>query len=978
MQKHRLIRLILLVFLLFLCEWPLFSKISKPFVLRVENTSGTRVLNTAQPRFRWSIQEFGRNTKQAYYQIQVSSSQALLRANTPDFWDSGKKYATQSPDVPYCGKSLLSATTFYWRVRVWSNGKPTPWSAVESFRTGLSDSEASTPDSRLQPSVKPLEVAPKVPYQIGQWQANWIGLDSLFSWDRHEEHSRLSARYFRKEFQLPSVPTQANVYVTGLGMFELYVNGRKIGDQVLFPSPTDYTQEVKYTCFDLKPYLKPGANVVGMVLGNGRFYNMRQNVKPWKIRTFGFPKLLFQLEATFRDGSRQLLLSDASWKVTADGPIRSNNEFDGEIYDATKEMPGWATAGFDDSKWLNARLVNDPTVNRRFFANDKPQSNEPKTPHGNLNLKQARRVGQLNEPMKVMQTLKPVRIYQYKPDTFVVDFGQNFAGWVQFKVQGPRGKRVQLHYAENVEKDGRIYVDNLRSASTTDIYILKGEGIESYEPTFVYHGFRYVEVAGWPGTPTLENFSGRLVYDTMATTGTFQSSDSTLNGIFRNAWWGIASNYKGMPVDCPQRDERQPWLGDRSNGCWGESYLFDNHLLYAKWVDDMQESMSQEGQIPDIAPNYYNYYTDNMTWPGTYLLVSYMLYRQYGDTAVIQKHYPYMKKWMRYMTSKYLTSDGILNRDKYGDWCMPPESPELIHSADTSRITEGALIGTAYYYRMLRILEEFANVLQLADESKGFANQAERTAEAFQKRFFNAERHCYANNTATANILPLAMGITPEKEAEAVFRNIEDIVVHRNDSHICTGVIGTAWFMRTLSRFGRGDLAYKIASTRSYPSWGYMLDKGATTIWELWNGDTANPWMNSQNHVMLLGDLLIWYYEHLAGIRNADGSNAFSQIELKPDFPTGLDYVNATYRSVRGPITSNWRKSGNNLLWDITIPFNSEAFVYIPATAQNAVYESGKPASKAAGVTFLRMESGRAVYRIGSGAYHFTTKNEHR
>ena len=928
----------------------------QPFAIRVESVAEPLALNTLQPRFGWAIQENGRNTKQTSYQIQVSSSQALFGSNTPDFWDSGKINTDRSVQVPYAGRNLPSATTFYWRVKVWLNGRPTGWSSVGTFHTGLKDN-------------------PENPSVNNDWKAKWIGLDSIFPWDRNEFHSQLAARYFRKTVKLPKEIQTARVYVTGLGMYELYVNGQKIGDQVLSPAPTDYTQEIKYTAFDLKPYLRKGDNVVGLILGNGRFYNMRQGTKPWKIRTFGLPKLLFQLELSFTDGSKQTVISDQSWKATADGPIRSNNEWDGETYDANKELTGWSSPGYDDAAWIQAGLTTDPNENRRYFALEKPQNNEPKTPHGDLTLKVARRVGQIAEPMKVMQVLQPKSVTHLNKDTFILDLGQNFAGWIQLNVQGPKGQIIKLHFAESLQNDGSIYTANLRDALNIDTYILKGEGIETWEPSFVYHGFRYVEITGWPGTPTVANFKGKLVYDAMPTTGSFQSSDSTLNGIFRNAWWGIASNYKGMPVDCPQRNERQPWLGDRSNGCWGESFLFDNQRLYAKWVDDIQESMSQEGQISDVSPNYYNYYTDNMTWPGTYLLVSYMLYRQYGDTAVIQKHYPSMKKWLRYMEGKYLTPDGILDRDKYGDWCMPPESPELIHSADTSRITDGALIGTAYYYRMLRILEEFAAVLHLTDESKAFAQQATNTAAAFQKRFYNPQQHCYANNTATANILPLAMGITPKADQTAVFKSLEAIVEHQYNAHICTGVIGTAWFMRTLSRFGRGDLAYKIASSRSYPSWGYMLDRGATTIWELWNGDTANPWMNSQNHVMLLGDLLIWYYEHLAGIRNADDSNAFRLIEMKPDFPKGLESVDATYHSVRGPITSSWKIKEGNMLWDIDIPVNSEAMVYIPTTSAQIVFESGKPASKAKSVRFLRMEAGRAVYQIGSGNYHFVVRN---
>jgi len=947
--------LLLLMFGLLLCEVSIQAKKSQPFAIRVESTAEPVALNTIQPRFGWAIQQFARNTKQTHLQIQVSSSQALLKANSPDFWDSGKIKSNQSVQVPYAGKNLTSATTFYWRVKIWCNGKATKWSAIQTFHTGLKDN-------------------PGDPAKNSDWKARWIGLDSIFPWDRNEFHSQLAARYFRKTINISKEIQQARVYVTGLGMYELYVNGRKIGDQVLAPAPTDYTQEVKYTAFDLKPFLSKGDNAIGMILGNGRFYNMRQGAKPWKIRTFGLPKLLFQLELTFADGTKQTIVSDQTWKATADGPIRSNNEWDGEVYDATKELKGWSQTNYDDKAWLQAQLTTDPGTNRRYFAKETPQSNEPKTPHGDLSLKVARRVGQISDPMKVMQTLTPRSVTHLNKDTFILDLGQNLAGWIQLNVQGPKGQTVKLHYAESLQANGNIYTANLRDALTTDTYILKGEGIETWEPRFVYHGFRYVEITGWPGIPTTSNFQGKLVYDAMPTTGTFQSSDSTLNGIFHNAWWGIASNYKGMPVDCPQRNERQPWLGDRSNGCWGESYLFDNQRLYAKWVDDIQESMSQEGQISDVSPNFYNYYTDNMTWPGTYLLVSYMLYRQYGDTATIHKHYPSMKKWLNYMENHYLDAHGIMSRDEYGDWCMPPESPELIHSADTSRITDGKLIATAYYYRMLTIMAEFATVLHQTVESQSFAAQASRTAAAFQQRFYNPDKNCYSNNTVTANILPLAMGITPQAEQTAVFKSITDVIEHHYNVHICTGVIGTAWLMRTLSNFGRGDLALKIATNRTYPSWGYMLDRGATTIWELWNGDTANPWMNSQNHVMLLGDLLIWYYEHLAGIRNADGSNAFQEIEMKPDFPAGLSEVNATYQSVKGSITSSWKKTPTNLLWHIEIPPNTEALVYIKATSEAAVKESGKPASKAKAVHFLRMEKDRAVFHIGSGTYLFESK----
>jgi alpha-L-rhamnosidase len=919
-----------------------------PVSLTCESLENPIALDLAQPRLGWNVQTMERGAKQYAYQILVSSSFENLTIGKADLWDSGKQFSEQSQHIPYVGLALPSAGTYYWKVRIWNGRKSSDWSEIATFGTGL--------------------------LQTADWKANWIGLDKVFPWEENISDSRLAARYFRKEFSIPANVRQAKLFLCGLGLYELHLNGAKVGDQVLAPVPTDYTQDVKYNVFDLTSQLHPGKNAVGIVLGNGRFFSMRQHRKPWKNRTYGFPKMLFQLELTMADGSKHYILSDASWKVTADGPIRANNEYDGETYDATREFPGWDQPGFDEQAWLPVDLTTDPGENRKYIAGDQPQNNEPKTPSGDLSLKQARRVAQLTDNMKVMRIMKPKSITEVAPDTFVLDMGQNFAGWMQFRVKGPKGKVVRLHFAENIEPDGRIYILNLRDAKCTDQYTLSGKGIETWEPSFVYNGFRYVEVTGWPGIPTLDDFTGKMIYDNMATVGTFECSDSTMNGLFRNAWWSIASNYKGMPVDCPQRNERQPWMGDRSTGSWGESFLFDNQRLYAKWLDDIQESMTQEGQIPDVVPNFMNYYTDNMTWPGTYLFITNMLYHQYGDTASITKHYPSIKKWLSYMQDHYMTSDYLMTRDKYGDWCMPPESPYLIHSEDPARITDGTLIATAYFYHFLNLMQQFATVAGKTDDCAEYKALAIKVAAAFQQKFYNPTTKQYSNNTATANILPLYFNITPASEQQAVFQNVEKTIEVDNNAHICTGLIGTAWLMRTLTMQGRGDLALKIASNRTYPSWGYMLTKGATTIWELWNGDTANPWMNSQNHVMLLGDLLIWYYENVAGIKSDPQAPGFKRLLMKPDFNNGLTFVNATYRSIYGNIASCWKKDDQNLSWKITLPANTEATIYLPATNLKTITESGQSVLKAKGVKFCSMEKGYALFQISSGSYNFDVK----
>ncbi len=916
--------------------------------LRVETRTEPFAVDVLQPRLSWEIKSKERNVIQKAYRILVASTKEKLEKGDADLWDSGKVKSGNSIQIPYDGIQLQSRQKCFWKVCVWCGKDGKSWSETGFWQVGLLNET--------------------------DWKAKWIGLDRTFEGDVLDENSRLSARYFRKEFEFNDTIANARLYISGLGLYELYVNGMKVDNDVLSPAPTDYTQQVMYNTYDLTAFMNSGLNTVGVILGNGRFFNVRQNYKPWKIHNYGFPKMLFQLEIKGKSGLEKYIISDSDWKVTADGPIRSNNEFNGEEFDSSKEFNGWNKNGFDDSAWLPVDLTTDPGENRRYFADSVPQNNEPKTPHGDLTLKKARRVAQLNENMKIMARIKPVSIKELKSGVYILDLGQNIAGWLKIQVVGQKGQKIQLRFAESLNQDGSIYVENLRSAKATDIYTLKGQGSEVWEPRFVYHGFRYVEITGWPGIPKPENFEGEVVSDVMATTGYFNSSDAMLNSIYKNAWWSIAGNYKGMPVDCPQRDERQPWLGDRTVGALGESFIFDNQRLYSKWLDDIQQAMSQEGQISDVSPNYYNYYTDNVTWPATYFTIADMLYQQFGDLYSIKKHYPSMKKWMNYMKSKYM-KDYIMTRDKYGDWCMPPESPEMIHSQDPARITDGNLIATAYFYKLSQLMKKFAGLLELKDEAADYDKQAAAIAGAFQKKFYNAKARQYGNNTATANILPLAFGLVPVEDAKEVFKNVEKVIEIDNKGHISTGVIGTAWLMRTLCDNGRGDLAFKIATNKTYPGWGYMVEKGATTIWELWNGDTANPKMNSQNHVMLLGDLIIWYYENLAGIKCAPDSPGFGKIIMKPDFTEGLSFVNSSYKSMHGLIKSSWKKGEDALKWDIEIPANSVAEVYMPGD-RNSVYESKTPAKKVKGIKYLRSENGRSVFLIGSGSYSFEVKNK--
>lgn len=886
--------------------------------LKSEMLVNPRGIDKRSPRLSWQIITGERGVEQQAYQVLVASSPIKLARNEGDLWNSGKVVSGQSLHVHYAGQPLKSRQEVYWKVKVWTSLGEGNWSSPAYFSMGL-----------LAPS---------------DWSARWIGLDKAFPWDSVSKFARLSARYFRKEFAAPGNIKKATVYISGLGLYELYINGRKIGDQVLAPSPTDYSKTVKYNTFDVTGQVRKGANAIGAVLGNGRFFAMRQNFKPHKWHTFGFPQMLLQLEIEYADGRKQIVHSDASWKVTADGPIRTNNEYDGEEYDATKELPGWNSAGYNENNWLKAELV--------------------KAPGGVLE-------AQMNPNMKVMERVMPVSIKRLSANTYIMDMGQNMAGWVKMKVSGKRGDSVKLRFAESLQPGGELYMANLRDALVTDVYTLKGDGVETWSPSFVYHGFRYVEITGYPGTPKLEDFTGEVIYDDLKTIGSFVTSNKTINDIHKAAYWGIRSNYKGMPVDCPQRNERQPWLGDRTTGAYGESFLFDNAGLYAKWLNDIRDAQTAEGSIPDVAPNFWYYYKDNMTWPGAYLTIADMLYRQAGDKETIMRHYPYMKKWMMYMKGKYQTPEYIVTKDSYGDWCVPPESLEMIHSRDSARVTNPQLIATAYYYYLLQVMQRFARLSGHAEDVQAYAREAALVKEGFNKKFYNPEHRQYSNNTVTANLLPLAFDMVPAGEEEKVFKSITGKILVQNNGHISTGVVGTQWLMRWLTQHGRVDIAYRLASNTTYPSWGYMVKNGATTIWELWNGNTANPAMNSQNHVMLLGDLLIWFYENLGGIQSDTVDVAFKKVIMKPSFVQGLNFVNASYQSPYGTIKSHWKKESDQLKWEVSVPGNTSALVYLPAKTAGEVQEGDKLASNSKGVRFIGMEKEHAVFQIGSGNYSF-------
>jgi alpha-L-rhamnosidase len=884
--------------------------------LRCEMLHDPLGIDAMHPRFSWEIYGGSRGIRQVAYQLLAATSPGKLEEGKADLWNTGEITSGRSVNVLYEGKALQSGMSCYWKVRIWTAAGASSWSSVHHWSMGL-----------LRPS---------------DWQASWIGLDRSFPWDSAtSKFSRLSARYFRKGFSVGRTIEKATVYVSGLGYYRLYVNGRRIGDQVLTPSPTDYTKTVLYNTYDVTGALRPGNNVVGAVLGNGLFFTMRQHYKTYKIKNFGYPKMRLQLVITYDDSSRQVIATDTTWKVTADGPIRSDNIYDGATYDATREMPGWSASGFNDSGWLQAERVDAPG---------------------------GRMEAQMNEKVRIVDTVAPRSIHYLRPGVYIMDMGRNMAGWVRMRVRGERGRAVTLRFGETLQANGELATANLRDAKATDVYILSGKGQESWAPAFVYHGFRYVEITDYPGVPKTTDFTGEVVSDGLTATGTFTTSNALINRIYENAVGSIVSDYKGLPVDCPQRNERMPWLGDRGMSSVGESFVLDNQKLYERWLQDIREAQTPEGVIPDVAPAFWHYYTDDITWPATYFQVTEMLYRQYGDLRPIREHYRSMQRWVDHIRSKYMTGY-LVPKDKYGDWCMPPASLELIHARDSSRITAGELIATAYYYHILSLMQRFARVLGKDADAGRYAALAAKVKKAFNDRYFNPRTAAYDNQTVTAMLLPLSFGMTPRGQQGRVASRMDSAVIHVWHGRVSTGVIGTQWLMKGVTGTGRPDLAFGMLNTTAYPGWGYMAAHGATTTWELWNGNKANPEMCSRNHVMLLGDLVVWLYEDLGGIKS--GGAGYKHIVMRPVAVDSLDFVHASYHSIHGLIKSDWTRKGNHFYWNISIPGNTSARVYIPAEAAEDIRESGKSLSSAPGVKLLGHGDGRVLCEIGSGDYSF-------
>ena len=840
--------------------------------LRCEYLTDPLGIDALQPRLSWKLEPGPPGLHQTAYRVIVAP--ADTGAN---LWDSGEIESDQSVHVVYGGKPLSSRARCVWKVRVRDEtGNWSGWSKPAAWTTGL---------------LKPED-----------WTgAKWIGLDEGGPEAAHE-HRRLPARYLRKEFRAASAVRRATATVCGLGFYELYVNGEKIGDRLMDPGLTEYTKRCLYTTFDVTAKLKQGDNALGVVLGNGRFFAPRLSV-PVPTVTFGYPKLLLNLRLEFTDGSSQDVVSDESWKITADGPIRANSEYDGEEYDARMERDGWAAAGFDDAKWRAVQVVS--------------------APGGALQ-------AQMIQPVRVTEVLKPVSITEPKPGVFVADFGQAFYGVPRLTVTGPAGTRVEMRSSFNVRPDGTVNFDNDRSARNTDVYILCGsDKPETWHPRFKGNAIRRVQVTGFPGKFDATNIEGLVVHTDHEPVGEFACSNDLINRIYQNARQGTRMQNRSIPME-PDRDERQGWSGHPAKTSESEGYCFNVAPFYASWLTSIRLDQHADGALQEISPGYWTFASKGTIWPAVITIIPNWMYDFYGDRRVLADNYDPMKRWVEYHVRTNQKPDGTLDHASYPDWVDASWIGKR-HDEDSSGTASKPFISTAYHYHNCRLIARAAKILGKTEDAAKLETIAAKVKDGFNARFFKLADNRYDFGNQFTYVLPLAFDLVPADRRQTVIDNFVKQVMVADKGHTTVGLVGMQWQMQVLTDIGHPEVAYSIATRTDRPSWGYIISKGATTIWERWDTDTQDGGMNGESQKILSGNFEAWCYQSLAGINYDPDRPGFKHVILRPRVVGDLKWVKASHESMYGTIRSEWTlREDGHFEWDVTVPPNTTATVHVP------------------------------------------------
>ena len=883
--------------------------------LRTEYKENPLGIDTRKPRLSWRLESEARGVVQSAYEIRVTGGDG---GPGKVVWTSGKVASDDSIQRVYEGPALHSGGKYEWQVRVWDGGgRVSAWSAPSSWEMGL-----------LEPS---------------DWKASWIepGLP--------EDTAKSGpSPMLRREFRLKGGVARARAYVTSHGLYEMYLNGRRVGDQLFTPGWTSYNKRLQYQTYDVTALLQAGANAVGVQLGNGWYrgdlaWEGRRNIYGDRLG------LLLQIRVTYKDGSEELVTSDGQWKAST-GPVLMSEIYHGETYDARLEKAGWSSPGFDDKGWT---AVREAAGNKEILI----------APEG--------------PPVRRIQELKPAKVIKTPAGETVVDMGQNMVGWARLKVQGPAGTTVTLRHAEVLDKDGNFYTANLRKAKATLQYTLKGGGAETFEPHFTFFGFRYVAVAGFPGELTPDALTGIVVHSEMRPTGELVTSKPLLNQLQHNIEWGQKGNFLDVPTDCPQRDERLGWTGDAEAFFPTAAFNMDVAGFFTKWLKDVAADQFSSGSVPHVVPNVLPAFEGRDAggaagWADAATIIPWNMYLAYGDKRVLESQYESMSRWVGYQRTR-AGDDLIWAGDfHFGDW-LAFASAGMAANDYPGATTGKDFIATAYFARSTDLLQRAAKVLGKQEDAARYADQLAKIKAAFRREFVT-EAGRVGEGTQTAYALALQFDLLPEELRAAAARRLAEDV--RTRKHLTTGFLGTPPLCHVLSRYGYLDEAYLLLNREEYPSWLYPVKQGATTIWERWDGQKPDgsfqtTEMNSFNHYAYgaIGD---WMYRVMAGIDVDEAAPGYKHVLIQPRPGGGIASVKASHETPYGKVGSAWTRADGRFELLVEVPPNTRATVRLPKAQLGSVTEDGKPLGEGNGISGRRQDGDDAVVEVGSGRYRFS------
>jgi alpha-L-rhamnosidase len=893
-----------------------------PVDLRCEYRRDPLGIDAPRPRLSWALASDGRGEVQSAYRILVARSPRALDADQGDLWDSGEVRSAESLGVVYAGQVPGSGVRCFWKVRVRDGkGRPSAWSPAAFWETAFLGDRP--------------------------WQGRWIS-DGKPVPEREEDFYRDDpAPLFRKEFAAPERIARARLYITGLGYYEASINGRRVGDQVLDPGWTNYGKRVFYSVYDVTGLVRAGLNCVGVMLGNGWWNPLP--LRMWGNRNLradlpvGRPCLIAQLEIAADDGSVTTVATGPDWKVR-DGPLLRNNIYLGEVYDARREIPGWDSPGATEDGWSAAVPCPGPAGLLR---------------------------AQPQPPIRITARVRPVRVAAPRPGVAIFDLGHNFAGWVRLRLRAPAGTRVRIRYGELLNEDGSLNPltsvcgqikgrrrDGLpvggpgapEVAEQSDTYVARGGGEEVYTSRFTFHGFRYAEVTGLPAPPALDDLEGLRLNADVAETGEFSCSNDLFNRIQDMVRATFLSNIFSVQSDCPHR-ERFGYGGDLV--ATADAYLanFDMAGFYAKAAADWADAARPDGMLTDTAPFVGIQYC-GLAWAMAHPYLQAKLVQHYGDLRLLEEQYGTTRRWLDLVTrmnSEGIITDGLADHESL----EPTPVPALV---------------TPLYAETAGLASRLAGLLRRGDDSARYRDLAASVAAAYRDKVLGPGPGRYEAMTQAGLAVALGLGLIPDADRELAFDALTAKVSGGGAPTLTTGIFGTRFLLDVLSRGGRADLALALVDRRDFPGWGFMLDRGATTLWEHWafSDDTY-----SHNHPMF-GSVSEWFFAWVAGIQPDPAAFGFDRIVFRPQPVGDLTWAKARVRTVRGEVGSEWRIEQDRFVLTVVIPPNTTAAVFIPGTSPDAVREGGAPAASAAGVAFRGVEAGSCVYAVGSGRYEFT------